>query len=522
MEIWLGALRYVVSAGAVLLTIGSHVALRRGSRGLDRATTYGLAVLAVVAMVDYGQPQWRAGRYFNNYEFYHYYVGSKYAAELGYTGLYAASVIAEAELGTSRLPKEVRDLGTGKRVSVAEVRKRPEVWKARFSSERWAEFKEDVRFFRTQVAGALWQRMVTDKGYNGTPVWTLVGGAFSRRTPTTHGGLKALPLLDVALFTAALASVVWAFGLRTALLVLILFCNHYVTSQPVLKAAFLRLDWLVCLVASVCMLKKGWHGTAGALTAYASMVRVFPAIFAFGLGIKLLYDFVRTRACERRHLRYVGSFIGTCAVLFAVSMVANDGSIRYWTEFFEKVTAHERAVVLLRVGFKYVFLMGWDGRAPGGGRMGVFMQHWGVVYQAVVLAAVAAVGFLLRRLRDHEAQALGYLAAFFLVAPTYYYHVMLLAPALFLLANLEDRWQAGVVAYVFASSSAMSALHAAWGRSHRTIFAVSCLLFGLVLALAALAWRRCRRPQPVATGPPNSSSPATSLPLPTTARRTPA
>jgi len=65
-----------------------------GFRGMLVAV---LVLLAALALWNYvGMGAFRYGRYLNAYEFYHYYMGSKYAREIGYTNLYNASVVADA------------------------------------------------------------------------------------------------------------------------------------------------------------------------------------------------------------------------------------------------------------------------------------------------------------------------------------------------------------------------------------------------------------------------------------------
>jgi hypothetical protein len=55
------------------------------------------AVLSVAVYLDFGV--FRYGTYLNEWDFYHYYLGSKYAPELGYTRLYGATLLADRESG---------------------------------------------------------------------------------------------------------------------------------------------------------------------------------------------------------------------------------------------------------------------------------------------------------------------------------------------------------------------------------------------------------------------------------------
>src|SRR5262245_1086952 len=106
------------AAGALLLAAG---ALRGGARGSrpGRAFDALLAALGVLAAACW----WNLGPFhFPGFghvsETYHYYVGSKFFPELGYTRLYRCTALADAEAG---LREEVearyaRDLDTNRNV----------------------------------------------------------------------------------------------------------------------------------------------------------------------------------------------------------------------------------------------------------------------------------------------------------------------------------------------------------------------------------------------------------------------
>ena len=58
-----------------------------------------LTILGLGAYYDFGNPNTRYPDYYHRHEFYHYYLGSKYFEEVGYTRLYECSMIAEVENG---------------------------------------------------------------------------------------------------------------------------------------------------------------------------------------------------------------------------------------------------------------------------------------------------------------------------------------------------------------------------------------------------------------------------------------
>ena len=84
-----GHLRHVVTIGTAMLVIAYVVP---GSRLRRRSQTILLTVCAALAIGNYTNLGACPGdRYVNEWEFFHYYLGSKYLPELGYTRLYAAA-----------------------------------------------------------------------------------------------------------------------------------------------------------------------------------------------------------------------------------------------------------------------------------------------------------------------------------------------------------------------------------------------------------------------------------------------
>src|SRR5262245_47687069 len=112
-------------------------------------------------------------------EFYHYLLNTRYFPEVGYTGLYDATVVADHEYDAAHWNGDlgVRSLSTYAIGPRSEVLARAEAIKAPFAAVRWEAFKRDVAVFRAAL-GADWRdsRIQQDHGYNGTPVTTLLLG----------------------------------------------------------------------------------------------------------------------------------------------------------------------------------------------------------------------------------------------------------------------------------------------------------------------------------------------------------
>ncbi|HOV31917.1 MAG TPA: hypothetical protein PLX23_00970 [Candidatus Hydrogenedens sp.] len=298
-------LRYLVPSLTILIIIALVLFNRKWVVANIGATVCGLirgvliAALSICAFLAVGNyvdsfGQWRYGTFFNAYEFYHYYMGSKYAKEIGYTRLYAASLIADDETGRkySNPQNTIRNLSNGMYISVDEVLKNKDQYKNRFSPERWQEWLKDIQFFKRELTASRWNNVLRDKGYNGSPIWSMIVGGFLSNPFSTENRNHMLFLasLDLILIGIATLAVLYAFGPRPAMFMLILIGTHYMMRFSHMKGAFLRTDFAMCLVLAACMIKLNRYKWAGFFTAYSVIARVFPAVFLFGPGAKLFWD----------------------------------------------------------------------------------------------------------------------------------------------------------------------------------------------------------------------------------------
>ncbi len=298
-------LRYLVPSLTILLIIGMVLLKRRfivdflgeTLSGFLRGVLVGmLLICAFLAAGNYIDSfgQWRYGTFFNAYEFYHYYMGSKYAREIGYTRLYAASIIADDETGRkySNPQNTIRNLATGTYIPVDEVLKNKDQCKVFFSPVRWEEWKKDIQFFKKELTTSRWNNVLRDKGYNGTPVWSmLVGGFLSNPISTDNRNhMLMLASLDLILIGITVLVVGWAFGIRPALFMVILIGTHYMMRFSHMKGAFLRTDFAMTLVLAACMIKLNKYKLAGIFTAYSFLSRIFPGVYLFGPGARLFWD----------------------------------------------------------------------------------------------------------------------------------------------------------------------------------------------------------------------------------------
>jgi hypothetical protein len=330
--------------------------------------------LALAAIVAYWHGfRWGYPQYYHRWDQFHYYMGAKYFKEMGYDGLYKCTLIAQDELGTvvetdpdtgrvtSRIDmsrevrhpdKKIRNLGGDNLlVPASQFLDQPEQCKSLFTPERWALFKNDVKFFRVVSDKGYWEDMQKDHGYNPPPVWTILGRLFAELHPATVRYCQFLAMLDVGLLLGMFAALWWAFGWRVCAVGAIFWgCQ---SSAPFYwtGGAFLRQDWLFWLVLSVCLLRKQYPKLAGAAVVYAGLLRIFPGLVVVGLLVAAGWHIVHKRRMADEHKKMlIGGVIGA-AVLIPLSLVAS-GAHSYQEFYRHTLEVHDQTPLTNHMGLR--------------------------------------------------------------------------------------------------------------------------------------------------------------------------
>jgi hypothetical protein len=366
----------------------------------------GLSVLTYLVFLDFhGQKTW-----VHYHDVAHYYLGSKYFDELRYGDLYTGMLRAEAEVYGDRFRAvEARDLRTGDIVHIRTLLQDSDRVKARFTPDRWVDFRADVAYFR-EALGAQFGGLYKDHGFNPTPVWALVGGSIANLVPAGSArGIFLLSLLDPLLIAGAFAAVLWAFGLETMLLAVIAFCMAFGASFGWTGGAFLRFLWFFGVVAGLSALSKRRFATAGALLALATVLRIFPAFFAAGLFFKAAADALAHGGIERGYRRFFAAFAAAAALLVGAS-VATVG-VGAWTGFRDNMAEHRTTVSPNMVGLTSLLaykpgpplVTQEELRAIRERRERIYRAQLATVFVAALVACALAAPFL----DDVAAAALG-------------------------------------------------------------------------------------------------------------------
>jgi len=448
-----------------------------------------MAVAAVIAWTNVGA--FHGSGMVHHWEQFHYFLGSKYFPELGYDGIYAASLAAERELDLGHgLQSHARDLRTNEVVPVRSLHNHMGEVRQRFSAERWEHFRDDVQYFLEHNRYGYITQIRRDHGYNPTPTWTFSARLFSVWPAASGGSLTALAWLDPLLLGVLFVTIFRTFGSRVGCLCLIIFGLGYPWRFDWVGGAFLRQDWLAAVGVAVCLIKRRAFGFAGGLIAYAFMVRVFPGGFLVGPAVVFLRHLAEGKPTAWFRRLAIGFAVGVVLCLAAGSLTGAGTSA--WSDFAANLEKHHGTWLTNNVGLKNLVLydratmrrddvdftlpepwLRWQGK----------MNRLDEARRLPILGA--AVCFLLVtaaaawRLEVHQAAVLGMAVAFAVVVLTCYYWVMLL-----LVPLGRGRW--GPTVGWLGLNTGLYAIHLA------NIQALSFeLIYGLLswaLALYFLAW----------------------------------
>ncbi|MEM9409375.1 MAG: hypothetical protein AAGA81_25325, partial [Acidobacteriota bacterium] len=342
--------------------------LRRSGGELSGAASWPAfvaALLALAAYVNFGV--FHGDRLRHDWEQFHYTLSAKYFEELGYDGLYAASVRAQLErpvVGRA-VHRTSRDLRTNEVVESLSQSglKFQEKVRGRFSEQRWQEFLSDHEVFLRDVTTDRMASMRLDHGFNAPPSWLFPARAVVGDKPLSADRLDRLGSVDLLLLLLGSAAVGWAFGTRIGCWSAALFGTSYLARFFWIGGSLLRQDWWLAVVLAACLLQKRWPLAAGCALGYAAGVRLFPLLLGVG---PLLVWAARSRDAEARSEagRFLFGLGAMLCILFGLgAVVAGDAEI--WQEYAEVITLHRGTWLTNNVGLDNLLLHDRDtlGRA---------------------------------------------------------------------------------------------------------------------------------------------------------------
>lgn len=500
------------AAVGVFALVGALVVREREAQGRPltarsaRAGAVLVGVMSVLAYLNFGVVNgWP--RFVHTWDVFHYYLGAKYQPELGYDGLYSCSLVAEAEssptAGNTLRETRFRDLRTGEVRSTTEALRSGEACRARFSPSRWSGFVRDVAWFRMQTDAKMWSVMHMDHGYQPPPSWSVVGGGIARAVPTADAAMRTLAAIDIVLLAGCLVLLRWAFGARAMWVGLVFLGTQWPANAFFMVGNFLRNDWLLAVVAAVCLSARRRFALAGAVLALGTALRVVPVFFVAGwLAFVLARVFMRrpeqAPRCPRGTRRFGVAFAVTLAL--TLGLTASQSGIHAYARFYENLRRHHETPLVEHMGMPVLFSHVGDTRIERTRDilLADSYQSWreeraraqranrGLFLMTLAVACVGLVAAS-RRLTSHWG---GLLLGVVLVTLTvdlacYYYSMFVVLAAL---ARAHRGYGLGLIALGTTSSLlvAIPAISASWDER----FAAQSMLYVGATLLLLLAWAR--------------------------------
>lgn len=500
----LGALKVVIAVAGIALFAWGWGARRAGRvHAGRRARDAILAVLAASALIAWWNFfELHGGKLRHSWEFYHYYIGSKYVRELGYTRLYACVAVVDSEDGLIPRPeaRRLRNLETNEIEDASEILARPSACKDRFTEARWEELKQDIRWFREDMPPELWARAQYDHGYNATPAWSILGSTLASFTSASEHTIDLLACIDILLLAGAFAAAWWAFGWRALCVALIWWGTNYPARYFWVGGSYLRHDWLALTIVALALARRRWMIGAGAAITYAALLRVFPGFLVAGLILKVAARMWRERrwTLSSQHKRFALGCVLTLLVVVPLSAVTS-GGLDSWAGFVANSAKHLDTPLTNNMGLKTVVTYEHDRRASQSrsraepdpysswkeARRSSYARRK-VGFYLLVAGFVALLALAVRDQPDWVALALGVGLVPIAAEVTCYYYSVLLVYGL-----LARRAGEALALAVGALAAATHLLALLWDW-YDEIFTWMSLLVVVFVVLVTAGWSRLR------------------------------
>jgi hypothetical protein len=236
--------------------------------------------------------------------------------------------------------------------------------------------------------------------------------------------IKLLGYLDIVLLAGAIGAVFWAYGGTAAGFTMLFLVSTYSTRWPTLSWVFLRYDWVAALLIATSLLKKGKHLWAGVFAGWAATLRFFPAMWMWGPLGKGVMGLFR-RHVNKPLLVFAGGF------LLCVAVLQGGVQVRYGSEpvkvHLENMLDHNDPMQLSsrRIGLAQALSQLEGGRLHKyiTTRQKKLIEEQKPLRYGLALLVMLAMATGVRRARDDEAYALGFLPFYLLTTASYYYYV---------------------------------------------------------------------------------------------------
>jgi hypothetical protein len=433
-------------ACTVVLVLGFRP--ERARRSILTGLLGAMAALSMATFYNLGYPQFydaaaRRPSYVHTWDLRVYFPAAKYFDELGYDGVYLASVKAYADdvLGGSLESigdTPIRDLQSYEMKRVAEIAPEIHAVKDRFSPARWSELKTDMSYFWNAMGPQGYLGSLRDHGANATPAWLLIAHMLYGSASASEATFLWGALLDPALLLLFFAVAWRTFGLRAALVCLVTYgattIYQFGTNWG---GSTLRNDWMVLLGLGVCALKTRRPFLGGALLGWSAMIRAFPVLALVFLAVP-----VGWRLWSSVPLVKAAAGAALVAIALGTASAGAFGIEDSWGAWSDKIALHANKPNVNHLGI--TALVGYKTENLGDNlrARGESAERWGpltaqtveerrpiIIVSALLFTALAVLAC--RRARLSDAAVIGtMMIPIYFYPANYYLHILFIWPLL--------------------------------------------------------------------------------------------
>jgi hypothetical protein len=294
----------------LLFSLASRLGERR------RRLLYGaFMLLAALAWTQFGR--FNGGDMLHSWDSFHYFMGTKYFPEAGYTHLYRCGAVAERESGHGAEVDNslVRDVETNELHPGDWTRADEGDCHARFTPERWTRFKADLGAFRDLFGSVhVISDAFSDHGFNATPIDVAWLRLWTHDARASRTRLTWLAQLDSLALIGTVAALTWGFGPLAGVVAALVLSLGGMWSYHWVGGCLGRHTWLFCAALGVACLERERTFPAAVWLTLSGLLRLFPFVFVGAVGLHLLVGAVR----ERRLNDVARRFFAGVAVTFAL------------------------------------------------------------------------------------------------------------------------------------------------------------------------------------------------------------
>ncbi len=275
----------------------------------------------------------------HTWEFFHYYLGTKYFEEVGYSGLYncAYRYSVESDSGQPEADRVIRNLEKNTLVSSVEALRASEVCRSKFTQQRWNDFSYDVGWFQKEM-GERWNTVFHDHGFNPSPWWIWVAKRILPDGAVSHEKLAKIVRWDFALIASIWLLLFLFVDLRSVCFAAVVWGVNPLADGSWTAGTYLRHDWLTACVVAIIALSRQQNMLAGSLLTYATCSRIFPVVLFGGVVLHFLAVMKGKPSPLRHHMSIILSAALTLAVIFTVTSASF--GVSAWRDFLDNTSKH--------------------------------------------------------------------------------------------------------------------------------------------------------------------------------------